>query len=371
MKKVVFIDVDGFALAQFRSPLLRRLTQEGVEVIACSGEFRSTDRDKLEAIGCRVESIPLQRTGIDPGADRTTRRRLRDFLTDENPDTIVARAAKAVAYALPEAERIGIERRIGFMTGLGTMFHPGTAREKLLGLIGRKLILRGLRSANRIWVLNQDDERTLRRMGANTGPVEIECMDSDGIDTGEFSESDPPGIPTFCFIGRLLPAKGARLFLEAAEKIRRTRSDIEFLVAGSPDDHRGTVTTEELHALEGDHVIRYEGFVDDLQELMSRISCLVLPSFHEGRPRTIIEALSSGRPVIVSDAVGCRDAIQDGSEGLVVPRGDSTKLAEAITDLADDPVRMRTMGRRARMTAVERYGEAAVVERYIRSMRNL
>ena len=75
------------------------------------------------------------------------------------------------------------------------------------------------------------------------------------------------------------------------------------------------------------------------------------------RPRTIIEALSSGRPVIVR-SVGCRDAIQDGSEGLVVPRGDSTKLAEAITDLANDPVRMRAMGR-ARKTALERYGEAA------------
>ena len=368
MRKAVFIDVDGFALVQFRSPLLRRLHETGVELVVCSGDFRDVDRRHLEEIGCRVCSIPLQRTGLDPRQDRRTRKSIHDFLVKEKPDTVVARAAKSVAYALPEARKIGIPNRVGFMTGLGTMFHPGSRWERMLGLVGRRVILKGLRSANHIWVLNEDDKAKLETLKAAHGNVRIQRMDSDGIDTDRFTVSALPDRPTFCFVGRLLPAKGARVFLDAAREIRRKRTDIDFVVAGEPDKHRGTITTEELGAMQQEGIISYEGFVDDLENLMARSSCLVLPSFHEGRPRTVIESLSSGRPVIVSDAVGCRDAIQNGKEGIIVPKGDPLSLAQAIMDLADDPGRMEAMGKNARMTAVERYDENKVVDRFMGSM---
>ena len=368
MKKIVFIDVDGFALVQFRAPLLQRLCKAGLEVVVCSGSFRENDQAHLEKIGCRVVQISLQRTGVDPREDRKTRRHLHDFLRRERPDAVVARAAKAVAYALPEAKKLGIQIRVGFMTGLGAMFHPSTNWERVIGIIGRRVILRGLRSATQIWALNSDDRATLKRLNAASEGVTIELMDSDGIDTNRFTSSPLPDTPTFCFIGRMIPAKGVRVFLDAASEVRSRRSDIQFIVAGEPDQHRNTVKVDELRSLERSRIIQYAGFVEDLEGLMKKISCLVLPSFHEGRPRTVIEALSSGRPVIVSDAVGCRDAIQDGHEGIVVPRGDHLKLAKAIEELADSRETMEKMARCARDTALTRYAEAIVVKRFMNQL---
>ena len=365
MKKILFIDVDGFALIQFRGPLLKRLTESGFDVTVGSSHFRDVDRDGLETIGCTVVQFPMQRTGINPIKDQACKSGIESLVKKSRPDIMVARAGKAVAYALPIAKKLGVKRRIGLMTGLGTMFYPNTLRERALAPLARHLMMKGLHSASEIWTLNQDNTELLETLGATRYGQSIYCMDSDGVNLDRYSTSGFPDPVTFTFVGRLMNSKGIDLFLDAVSKVIIQLPETQFIVAGQPDRHPRSRRQTRLEDMAADGQVQFEGFVDDLPALMRRSSCLVLPSYHEGRPRSVLEALASGRPAIVSDAVGCRDVIEHGVQGLVVPKGDATGLTAAIVKLARQKDLMERMGAAARELAETRYSERVVVDRFL------
>ena len=365
MKKILFIDVDGFALIQFRGPLLKRLTESGFDVTVGSSHFRDVDREGLETIGCTVVQFPMQRTGINPIKDQACKSGIESLVKKSRPDIMVARAGKAVAYALPIAKKLGVKRRIGLMTGLGTMFYPNTLRERALAPLARHLMMKGLRAATEIWTLNEDNTRLLEELGATRGGSLIHCMDSDGVDLERFPACRLPEHPTFTFIGRLMTSKGFDLFLEAAKQALGEEPGMRFIVAGEPDRHRRAEGQNQLKRMSAEGSLRYEGFVDDLPDLLERSSCIVLPSYHEGRPRSVLEALASGRPVVVSDAVGCKDVIEHGVQGLIVPLGNATALTASMVQLARRPDQISQMGGAARRLAKTRYAENVVVDRFM------
>ncbi|MAJ45807.1 MAG: hypothetical protein CBC35_00635 [Planctomycetes bacterium TMED75] len=365
MRKILFIDVDGFALIQFRGPLLKRLTESGIDVTVGSSHFREVDRTGLERIGCTVVQFPMQRTGINPLKDRACKSGIESLIRSERPDILVARAGKAVAYALPIARRLGVRRRIGLMTGLGTMFYPGSIKEHLLAPVARRLMLKGLRAATEIWTLNEDNTRLLEELGATRGGSRIHCMDSDGVDLEKFPASPLPEHPTFTFIGRLMTSKGFDLFLEAAQQALKEEPGMRFIVAGEPDRKHRSESQSQLEQMSAEGSLQYEGFVDDLPELLKRSSCIVLPSYHEGRPRSVLEALATGRPVVVSDAVGCRDVIEHEVHGLIVPIGNAMTLASSMVQLARHQDQISQMGAAARRLAETRYAENVVVDRFM------
>ena len=361
--RILYIDVDDFAIVRFRSELISKLIEKGSTVTVASGRFSDENRRALEALGARVCEFHLNRTGLNPMEDRRTRSDLERLIKKANPDVMIARAAKAVAYALPVGRAMGISKRVGFMTGLGAMYYPTSPFERFMGMIGRRMIRKGLSCANEIWVLNPDNESRLRNGPLRDMP--IHDLDSDGVDLEQFSQTPLPAEPAFCFVGRLLPAKGARMFLDAAIRLHDAGSGMRFIVAGETDRHRGAITEDEVRDLHDRGIIEYRGFVDDLTSLVSECRALVLPSHHEGRPRAAIEALACGRPVIVSDAAGCSDLITDGKEGRIVPVGDVDALCDAVTALAEDHTLARKMSVSARSLAEERYGVEQACSRFI------
>ena len=365
MKKILFIDVDGFALIQFRGPLLKRLTESGFDVVVASSHFRDVDRDGLENNGCTVVQFPMERTGINPTKDRASRSGIESLVRKSRPDIMVARAGKAIAYALPIAKRLGVKRRIGLMTGLGTMFYPDSLRERFLAPLARHLMMKGRHSASEIWTLNQDNTELLKTLGATKYGQSIYCMDSDGVDLDRYSTSGFPDSVTFTFVGRLMKSKGIDLFLDAVSRVSMQLPETRFIVAGQPDRKALFGGQTRLECMTADGQVQFEGFVDDLPALMRRSSCLVLPSYHEGRPRSVLEALASGRPVIVSDAVGCRDVIEHGIQGMVVPKGDAAGLTASMVKLARQKDLMERMGAAARELAETRYSERVVVDRFM------
>ncbi len=363
-RRVLYVDVDDFAVVRFRSELISKLIENGSSVSVASGHFSNENRQALEDLGAEIFEFHLNRTGLNPMEDRRTRSELERVIKKTNPDVLIARAAKAVAYSLPVGRAMKIPKRVGFMTGLGAMFYPRSPVERITGLIGRRIIQKGLSCATEIWVLNPDNESRLRN--GSLRDVPIYDLDSDGVDLDQFSVTALPLEPAFCFVGRLLPAKGARLFLDAAIRLHDEESGIRFIVAGETDRHQGAVTEEEVRNLHDRGIIEYRGFVDDLASLVAECRALVLPSHHEGRPRAALEALACGRPVIVSDAAGCSDLITHNQEGQIIPIGNLDALCHAITTLAKDEKSARTMALSARSLAESRYGVEQACSRFIK-----
>ena len=362
--RILFVAVDGFAVVRFRSKLIKALIQRGAHVTVASAALHAEHKEALEALGAEARVFPLERTGLNPLADRKTKQSLRAFIKEIAPDTVIARAAKPVAYALPIAKELGVTRRIGFMTGLGTMFYPTSRFEQLASVVGKRVITRGLQAATEIWVLNPDNAEQLRRPSFGLSHVPIVDMDSDGVDLNLFSPSPLPEVPTFCFVGRLLPAKGARAFLNAAKALHDKETNFRFIVAGEADKHRAAIPEEEVRALASAGVIDYRGFVQDLGGLLKESTTLVLPSHHEGRSRSVLEALASGRSVIVSNAVGCHDIITNEQEGLVVPLRDHDRLCDAIQTIGSNPDLAQSYANSARTLAETRYDEQVAAQRF-------
>lgn len=364
VNRILYVDVDGFAVVRFRSNFIRNLVERGIKVTVASPALDSDHKKALENLGAEAIAFPLQRTGLNPFADQKIKKVLRSLMAEVAPDVVIARAAKPVAYALPIAHDLGVKRRIGFMTGLGTMFHPTSRFEKTTGALGRRVIARGLRCATEIWVLNPDNATKLREASFGLQGIPILDMDSDGVDLTAFQPSPLPKKPTFCFVGRLLPAKGARAFLDAAVEEHKTGTGIRFIVVGETDKHRAAIAESEVRKLDQAGIIEYRGFVRDLDSLLQECTTLVLPSHHEGRSRSVLEALACGRSVIVSNAVGCHDIITNGQEGFVVPLGNLESLCKAIREIGSDPELAERFGIAARSLAESRYDEEKAAQRF-------
>ena len=361
--KMLFVDVSGFAVRRFRLPLIRELVGRGCHVTVASPHFDDEDRGPVMDAGADIRTYQLQRTGLNPLADLESKRSLTRLFESVGPELVICRAAKPVAHGLPMAARVGIPRRIGFMTGLGAMFYPRTAGETMTAAVGRRLITRGLKSATQVWVLNEDNESRLRNSASHLRAKSIINLDSDGVDTTAFTPHPLPEKTTFGFIGRLLPAKGARTFINAAVRMKQSGSSCRFLVAGEPDDHRDSIQKQEIHTLMDAGVIEYEGFVKDIGDFLARCSALVLPSHHEGRSRSILESLACGRPVLTTDAPGCHDAIEDGREGYVTRVGDVEGLVSRMQSIDQDPSMLESMSIASRRLAESRYEIELVTNR--------
>jgi glycosyltransferase involved in cell wall biosynthesis len=155
-------------------------------------------------------------------------------------------------------------------------------------------------------------------------------------------------------ISRLLGDKGIREFASAAARLKRERPDVEIALVGWRDESPDSISQAELDAIVGAGVM-FLGKLDDVRDALGGCSVYVLPSYREGTPRSVLEALAVGRPIITTDAPGCRETVVDGDNGLLVPPRDANALYRAMLRLADDPALRARMAENSRRLAEAKY----------------
>jgi glycosyltransferase involved in cell wall biosynthesis len=234
----------------------------------------------------------------------------------------------------------------------------GFALEKLLRLALR----RGM-----VIVQNPDDATAVARLGVIQDRIRL--IPGAGVDTVRFQpQPEPEGLPVVMLASRLLWDKGVGEFVAAARKLAgRAR----FVLVGAPDpDNPASVTEAELRAWVAEGVIEWWGQREDMPATLGAAHLVCLPSYREGMPKVLLEAMACGRAVVTSDAPGCRDCVRDGDNGLLVPVKDVEALAAAIRRLLDDPDLRRRMGARGRERAVNEFAQAIVIEATLALYRN-
>jgi glycosyltransferase involved in cell wall biosynthesis len=207
----------------------------------------------------------------------------------------------------------------------------------------------------------------MRDCGALPASAETAIVGGSGVDTEDFQPVPLPDRPVFLCVARLLAEKGIREYVEAARRVKTRHPEARFLLAGGVDDVvPDSVTRDELEVWEQEGTIEYLGYLDDVREGLADAAICVLPSYREGTPRSVLEALSMGRPVITSDAPGCRETVEPGENGWLVPPRTVDDLAEAMSWMIDHPERWDEMGRASRQLALERFDvdvvNASIVE---------
>jgi glycosyltransferase involved in cell wall biosynthesis len=363
--RVVVIGGWAPSLVKFRGPLLAAMVARGHAVTAMApapgpADLAAAGGDvpaQLAALGVRFEPIELDRAGIDPIADLRAVRGLVRRLRALRPDLVLGYTIKPVIYGSLAARLAGVPVRAAMITGLGSALTSArTARQRVIAAAARALYRLGLAQCQHVFFQNPDDRDELAALGALPRRARVAIVRGSGVDLVHYAASPlPPGPPVFLFLGRLLRDKGIAEYLAAARIVRSQHPEARFQIAGWLDPNPQSLTQRELDEVIADGTIEYLGAPPDVRPHLAAAQVLVLPSYREGTPRSVLEAMSMNRAVITTDAPGCRETVVDGESGLIVPVRDAGQLAAAMSRLAAAPALVARLAAAGRSRAAELY----------------
>lgn len=351
------------SLWNFRGPLIERLAAENVRVAAAAGQMNHDHKKRIEALGATVIEVPVERTGTNPFADLKLLLSLIGTMRQERPDVFLGYTVKPVVFGTIAARLTGVRHRVAMIEGLGFAFNESPEAASTVGKVVRALYRFALRFANKVVFLNEDDRSQFVSQGYVTEQQAV-LIDGTGVNIEKFQlEPLPPDGPfTFGLIARLIYEKGLRIYVDAARIVRQAYPDTRFMLAGPFEPGPGGATQEEVESWSD--VVEYVGTISDVPGFLRACHVFVLPSYYrEGVPRTILEAMSMGRPVIVSDGPGCRVTVQESyGNGLLVQPRDSEELADAMVWAIENRDSLEKMGRSGRQLVLDRFEEQRVTE---------
>jgi glycosyltransferase involved in cell wall biosynthesis len=356
------------SLINFRFRLLSDIRATGHRVLCLAPDFDQKTVQTLNEAGLETAPLPLERTGLNPLADVLTVTRLRKTFQDWRPDVVTGYTPKAAIYSALAGAGVGVPRRVPMITGLGYAFLKSRNPKMLAVRQATKMLYsRALRVSTGAIFQNKDDLALLRTLRLVPGTLPLTVVGGSGVDLDRFAEAPLAALadgPSFLMIARLVRYKGIFEYCEAARIIRSKGYQARFVLIGPGEGGPAGFPADEL-ARYAD-VVSYLGPQADVRPYMSESHVYVLPSYGEGMPRTVLEALAMGRPVITTDANGCRDTVDDGVNGFIVPVADPMALAAAMERLIEAPDRIPSMGQASRRKAERQY-DLGIVNRATRA----
>ncbi|MDF8327484.1 glycosyltransferase family 4 protein [Aeromonas salmonicida] len=368
-----FLMVAGYpdSLLNFRGPLLNALVAAGLDVHVAAPDLpaNSEVRQRLEALGVQVHEVPLNRTGINPVSDFCSLFKLWRLMRRLKPDLSLAYTIKPVIYGNVAAWLAGVPHRFALITGLGYAFQGEAGQRSWLKKIVQNLYRIALAKVNKVFFQNPDDEALFYDQGIlNSANRKTVVVNGSGIDVDSFTVAHFPETTQFLLIARLLCDKGVREYVQAATKVRKQYPNTVFGLVGWIDENPNAIDGDELQSWVDSGVVKFYGRLADVKPAIADSSVYVLPSYREGTPRTVLEAMAMGRAVITTDAPGCRETVVHGKNGFLVPVKSTTELAAAMIHFIEKPELVVAMGRVSRLFAEEKYDVRKVNNHMLREM---
>lgn len=342
--KVLVVGNFAQSLVNFRGPLLRSMVELGHDVVAVAPEDDSRYSGELSRLGVRFRWVPLERAGFNPVSDLRFMFALRRLMVEERPDVFLGYTIKPVIYGNFAARLSAVPTRGALITGLGYAFGNDSLKQRLIGGVVSVLYRLALAGTKVVFFQNPDDrgEFVHRRL---VDPSKATIVAGSGVDLDRFTSSEPPPPPpVFLLIARLIRDKGIEEFVEAAREMKARYPEARFQLLGPLDTNPTAVSPAWLEEQQRAGIVEYLGVTDDVRPFLRAASVFVLPSYREGTPRTVLEALATGRPVITTDAPGCRETLLEGVNGFLVKPRDVPSLARAMETFLLDPGLVPTMG---------------------------
>jgi glycosyltransferase involved in cell wall biosynthesis len=359
--RVILVANTAWYLFNHRISLAKALTARGVDLVLISPKDEFAQR--LIDEGFNWRPISMTRRGMNPFVEFGTYLQLTRLLREIQPDVVHHFTTKPVIYGSLAARRVGVPTVINAITGLGYLFIReglvGRVLRRLAGLLYR-LSLKG--PSIRVVFQNQTD-RELFVSSNWVHPEQTALIPGSGVDTEKFvpvAESDQSRI--VLMVGRMLWDKGVAEFAQAAKILKDRGVEAAFhLVGGTDSGNPAAIPESTLRQWTDEGTIRWMGRMEDMPQVYASSSVVVLPSYREGLPRTLIEAAAVGRAIVASDIPGCRDVVHNGLNGYLVPTRDSASLADAIEKLLESPKLRRRMGEAGRKLVVEKFSNRRIV----------
>jgi glycosyltransferase involved in cell wall biosynthesis len=364
-RKLLLVVNDPAFFLSHRLPLAVAAQRAGFEVHVATMPGDGVDR--IRESGFAHHTVPMSRSGIHPLAELRSLLALIRLFRQIRPTVVHLVTIKPVIYGGIAARVTGVHGVVAAISGLGFVFVRRSTGAKLMRRAVGWLYHLALGHANlRVIFQNPDDQERVSRF-AGLKPGQAVLIRGSGVNLSEYQYvSEPIGTVVVTMAARLLKDKGVFEFVDAARSLKQEGTIARFCLAGSPDPgNPATCTESDLQGWRNEGVVELLGYRSDIASLFAASHVVVLPSYREGLPRVLIEAAACGRAVVTTDVPGCRDAIQAGITGLLVPMRDSAALAQAIKELIENSVMRQNMGNAARAWAEREFNIQNVIEKHL------
>ena len=369
--KVILLSTVASSFYGFRADLIRTLLKKGHQVYAFTSEYTTEDLKKIENLGATPVIYTLNRGGLNPLADMIATYQLSNKIKAINPDLVFSYFSKPVIFGTLAAKLAQVPRVIGMLEGLGYTFTEQpeglSKKTQLIKKIQVFLYKIALPQLDQLIFLNPDDPKDLLEKYA-IQVKKVEVLGGIGLNLEHYKYfTNFTSDISFIFIARLLAEKGIHDYIEAAKIVKEKYPLVKFIVLGAIDKEAlGSLKEEELASLVKTNIIEYPGHVSNVSEWIENSSVFVLPSYYrEGVPRSTQEAMAIGRAIITTDVPGCRETVEDGVNGFLVPKWDPEALAEKMIYFIEHPEQIQVMGVESYKIAVEKFDAEKVNQRLV------
>jgi glycosyltransferase involved in cell wall biosynthesis len=366
-KVVLFANTDWY-LYNFRRSLAAALNDEGYDVLLISppGEYG----EKLREMGFRWEPLPMDRRSLNPFRELMLLWHLVKFFRFEKPALVHSFTIKCAVYGSLSARLAGVPARVNAVAGMGYVFISDDRLARLLKPVVRFLLKLALGGKGARLILQNPDDIGLFKKAGLVDDGSVRLIMGSGVNCTRFypaARQLTPDKPLRVLLAtRLLWDKGIAEFVEAARQLKKEGRNLLFLLAGSPDGgNPASVPEETVRTWVNEGLLEWLGHVSDMPALLSSVDIVVLPSYREGLPKTLIEAAACALPLVTTDVPGCREVVTHEVNGLLVPARDAVALARAIARLQDSTELAFQLGVAARSKALAEFDEQIVIKKTI------
>lgn len=360
-KRIVIVANTTWNIYNFRQNIIRKLIREGHEVIVMAPVDKFITYTETIREVTHIPIRHLHRDSVNPFQDLRLMFEFIRLYRKFKPDLIIHYTVKPNIYGGIAARLLGIAS-IGVITGLGySLMHEGW-----INTMTRFLYKLSLPHHRKVIFENNDDKLLFQKAGLISAAKSVSIKGC-GVDTAYFSPNGvvrSESLTTFTFIGRLLYDKGVKEFIEAAQILKKQNHNIQFWLIGEIDrENPSAVRNDDLVKWVRDPSIHYHGATDNIRKYIEQSDCIVLPSYREGMPRVIMEAMAMERPVITTDTAGCRETVDEKVNGYLVPVRDSDALARAMNEFLQLDHAARTkMGKSGRIKVLNEFDDRIIAD---------
>ena len=360
--KVMIVLNTAWNLVNFRSGLIRAMVARGYEVVAIAPPDDYVIH--LSALGCRYVPLLMDNKGTHPGRDGLLLWRFWRLLRRERPDIFLGYTIKPNLYGSIAAHCLGIPV-VNNIAGLGAVF----IKINWLTYLVRKMYRVALSRSVTVFFQNNDD-RDMFIQSRLVCQFKTDRVPGSGVDLERFSVPTmmkPNTTIKFLLVTRMLWDKGVGEYVEAARILKRRYVNVNFCLLGFLDvANPAAIHRSQMDAWVAEGVVNYLGLSDDIRPYLTETDCVVLPSYREGVPRTLLEAAAMARPIVTTDAVGCRDVVDHGINGFLCRPRDAIDLADKLEMMiALTPEERQEMGCQGRLKVEREFDEQIVINKYL------
>ena len=368
-KKIAIVANSTWNIYNFRLSLIQRLTKEGyrVIVIAPVDEYIHYLNDIYFVKHIDLKQLKAQ--SKNPFKDVSLTLELYRIFRQEKPDLILNYTVKPNIYGNLAAKWLNIPT-ISTLTGLGYTFLHGKTLKSFIKILYKW----SLSYPAKVIFHNSDDLNLFRQINLlkkDNGEV----IFGSGVNTTHFSPDTKKESSKFIFlfVGRILVYKGIGEYIEAVRKIQKVTGNAQFWVVGELDENKSaSFSKDEFQRALEDHTIRYFGTVKDIRPYISQADVFVLPSYREGMPRAVLEAMAMGKPIITTKVAGCRETVVEGENGFLIPHKDAISLAEALLKMYHlEKKELDKMGEKSRQLVLNKFDEQLIINRYLKLIQTI